>query len=107
MAQLRQGKSLSEAYYRALLFTGKVVMLTGVTLAIGVITWVGSPIKFQADMGLLLAFMFLWNMLGALVLVPALAHFLLRPAAVRQPTEPPVPAEASTPAAPAVAPSAV
>lgn len=83
LAQLREGKSLSEAYYRALLFTGKVVMLTGVTLAVGVITWVASPIKFQADMGLLLAFMFLWNMLGALVLLPALAHFLLRPAPVR------------------------
>lgn len=81
LAQLREGKSLSEAYYRALLFTGKVVMLTGVTLAIGVITWVASPIKFQADMGLLLAFMFLWNMLGALVLLPALAHFLLKPRA--------------------------
>jgi uncharacterized protein len=79
LAQLREGKTLSEAYYRALLFTGKVVMLTGVTLAIGVITWVASPIKFQADMGLLLAFMFLWNMLGALVLLPALAHFLLKP----------------------------
>jgi len=78
MAQLRAGKSLSESYYRALLFTGKVVMLTGVTLAIGVITWVASPIKFQADMGLLLAFMFLWNMLGALILLPALAHFLLK-----------------------------
>jgi hypothetical protein len=78
MAQLREGKSLSEGYYRALLFTGKVVMLTGVTLAIGVITWVASPIKFQADMGLLLAFMFLWNMLGALILLPALAHFLLK-----------------------------
>jgi hypothetical protein len=82
LAQLREGKSLSEAYYRALLFTGKVVMLTGVTLAIGVITWVASPIKFQADMGLLLAFMFLWNMLGALLLLPALAHFLLKPQAV-------------------------
>jgi len=79
LAQLRQGKTLSEAYYRALLFTGKVVMLTGTTLAIGVVTWVLSPIKFQADMGLLLAFMFLWNMLGALVLLPALAHFLLHP----------------------------
>jgi uncharacterized protein len=79
LAQLREGKSLSESYYRALLFTGKVVMLTGVTLAIGVITWVASPIKFQADMGLLLAFMFLWNMLGALVLLPALGHFLLVP----------------------------
>jgi predicted RND superfamily exporter protein len=56
-------------------------MLTGVTLAIGVITWVFSPIKFQADMGLLLGFMFLWNMLGALILVPALSHFLLKPAA--------------------------
>ena len=80
LASLRQGATLAEAYHRALLFTGKVVMLTGVTLAIGVITWVFSPIKFQADMGLLLAFMFLWNMLGALILLPALAHFLLNPA---------------------------
>ena len=86
LARLREGKSLSEAYYRALLFTGKVVMLTGVTLAIGVITWVLSPIKFQADMGLLLAFMFLWNMVGALVLLPALAYFLL-PAQVSTETQ--------------------
>jgi predicted RND superfamily exporter protein len=78
LAQLREGKSLSESYYRALLFTGRVVLLTGVTLALGVITWVASPIKFQADMGLLLAFMFLWNMLGAMLLIPALAHFLLK-----------------------------
>lgn len=79
-ARLKEGMSLSEAYYRALLFTGKVVMLTGVTLAIGVATWAFSPIKFQADMGILLAFMFLVNMIGALILVPALGHFLLRPA---------------------------
>ncbi len=77
LARLRAGDSLSDAYYRSLLFTGKVVMLTGVTLAIGVATWVFSPIKFQADMGILLAFMFLWNMVGALILLPALAHFLL------------------------------
>lgn len=76
---IRNGNSLSEAYMRALNFTGKVVMLTGVTLSVGVITWVASPIKFQADMGLLLAFMFIWNMLGALILLPALAHFLLKP----------------------------
>ena len=79
LTSLRQGATLAEAYHRALLFTGKVVMLTGVTLGIGVITWVFSPIKFQADMGLLLAFMFLWNMLGALILLPALAHFFLKP----------------------------
>jgi hypothetical protein len=48
-------------------------------MAAGVITWAWSPIKFQADMGLLLTFMFLWNMLGALILIPALSHFLLNP----------------------------
>ncbi|HJW04757.1 MAG TPA: MMPL family transporter [Azospira sp.] len=77
-AQLRAGLSLSEAYYKALLFTGKVVVLTGITLGIAVATWAFSPIKFQADMGILLAFMFVWNMLGALILLPALGHFLLR-----------------------------
>ncbi|NWA02289.1 efflux RND transporter permease subunit [Pseudomonas gingeri] len=77
LARQRAGESLSQAYYHALLFTGKVVMLTGVTLAVGVATWAFSPIKFQADMGILLAFMFLLNMIGALVLLPALAHFLL------------------------------
>lgn len=77
LGQLRQGASLSEAYYRALVSTGKVVMLTAITLAIGVGTWIFSPIKFQADMGVLLAFMFIWNMVGALLLLPALAYFLL------------------------------
>jgi len=77
--QLRAGASLSEAYHRTLLFTGKVVLLTGFTLAAGVVTWIFAPIKFQADMGLLLSFMFLWNMLGAMVLLPSLAYFLLPP----------------------------
>ncbi|MBK5002411.1 RND family transporter [Pseudomonas sp. S31] len=80
LARLRQGMSLSQAYYQALIFTGKVVVLTGVTLGIAVATWFWSPIKFQADMGILLAFMFVWNMLGALILLPALAYFLLPPA---------------------------
>lgn len=78
LVQLRQGASLSQAYYQALVSTGKVVLLTGVTLGLAVITWVWSPIKFQADMGIMLAFMFIWNMLGALILLPALAHFLFR-----------------------------
>ena len=77
IAHRREGYTLSQSYYQALLFTGKVVMLTGVTLACAVFLWVFSPIKFQANMGVLLAFMFLWNMLGALILLPALAHFLL------------------------------
>ena len=73
------GKSMQEAFFETLRSTGKAVSFTGVTLAIGVATWIISPIKFQADMGILLTFMFLWNMLGALILLPALASFLLRP----------------------------
>jgi predicted RND superfamily exporter protein len=78
LAQQRLGLPLKEAYKVAVQFTGKVVALVGVTLAAGVITWAFSPIKFQADMGILLTFMFLWNMVGALVLIPALSHFLLQ-----------------------------
>jgi len=77
LAKNRAGYSLRDAYFAALSFTGRVVALIGVTLAAGVITWAWSPIKFQADMGILLTFMFLWNMVGALVLMPALAYFLL------------------------------
>jgi predicted RND superfamily exporter protein len=77
LAGQRRGMGLAQAYGDAVLFTGRVVALVGVTLAAGVITWAFSPIKFQADMGILLTFMFLWNMVGALVLIPALSHFLL------------------------------
>lgn len=77
LTRMSYGESLSDAYYSALKFTGKVVLLTGMTLSAGVATWAFSIIKFQADMGILLAFMFLWNMVGALVLLPALGHFLL------------------------------
>ncbi len=80
MSHIRQGESLSDAYFAALIFTGKVVMLTGLTLAAAVGTWAFSPIKFQADMGILLAFMFLVNMVGAVVLLPSLATFLIKPA---------------------------
>lgn len=70
------GRSLREAYFDTLEVTGSGVLFTGVTLAIGVSTWIFSPLKFQADMGLLLAFLFLMNMIGALVLLPALGYFL-------------------------------
>ena len=74
---LREGETLQDAYYHTLRSTGKAVSFTGLTLAIGVGTWVFSPIKFQADMGILLTFMFLWNMIGALWLLPAFARYLL------------------------------
>ncbi|MCY4043456.1 MAG: MMPL family transporter, partial [Cellvibrionales bacterium] len=76
---LKAGMGLQEAYLNTLKTTGKAVALTGITLAIGVGTWIFSPIKFQADMGKLLTFMFLWNMVGAIWLLPALAHYLIKP----------------------------
>ncbi len=72
-----EGVSLDNAFLRTLKITGAGVVFTGLTLAIGVATWLFSPLKFQADMGLLLTFMFLVNMLGAILLLPALARFLL------------------------------
>jgi len=76
---LKEGMELEQAYRETLKTTGKAVAFTGLTLAVGVILWIFSSIKFQADMGILLTFMFLWNMVGALWLLPSLACFLLRP----------------------------
>jgi predicted RND superfamily exporter protein len=76
---LRRGMAIQDAYYYTLTTTGEAVSLTGAMLAVGVATWIWSPIKFQSDMGLLLTFMFVWNMVGALWLLPALAHYLVKP----------------------------
>ncbi|WP_020681308.1 efflux RND transporter permease subunit [Marinobacterium rhizophilum] len=75
---LKAGQNLREAYFNTLKTTGKAVAFTGLTLGIGVGTWYWSPIKFQADMGILLTFMFVWNMVGALIFLPALASFLVK-----------------------------
>ena len=74
----REGLSLDEAYRRTLAMTGKAVVFTGLTLAIAVSTWIFSALKFQADMGILLTFMFLLNMVGAVLLLPALARLMFR-----------------------------
>ncbi|MDT8319456.1 MAG: MMPL family transporter [Xanthomonadales bacterium] len=74
---LKAGYPLREAYYRTLRLTGRAVIFTGFTLATGVGTWMFSALQFQADMGLLLAFIFLANMVGAIVLLPALVRWLV------------------------------
>ena len=76
---MKNGEPLVNAYLHTLRSTGKALAFTGLTLAIGVGTWAWSPIKFQADLGILLTFMFLWNMLGALILLPVLVRLIMRP----------------------------
>ncbi len=66
--------SFEQAISRTLQSTGTAVLYTAMTLCFGVLTWVFSDLKFQADMGLLLSFIFLANMFGAMILLPALVY---------------------------------
>jgi len=74
---IHEGYSLKDAYFLALTQVGGAIVFTAITMSIGVATWAFSPLKFQADMGLLLTYMFFVNMVVALILVPALAAFLM------------------------------
>ena len=80
MAELmKQGKPLTQSYFEALKTTGIAIFYTALTLACGVATWNFSALKFQADMGLMLTFMFFVNMVAAMIFLPALCRWLLRP----------------------------
>jgi predicted RND superfamily exporter protein len=76
---MKSGKTLSESYFIALKTTGIAIFYTALTLAVGVAMWIFSDLKFQADMGLMLTFMFVVNMFAALIFLPALCRWLLRP----------------------------
>jgi predicted RND superfamily exporter protein len=78
MERMKQGDSLEDAVCFAYATMGTSVVFTGLALSVGVGTWAISALKFQADMGVLLAFMFLVNMLGAMLVMPALASLLFR-----------------------------
>lgn len=73
---LKEGMGLQQAYFEALKTTGTSIVFTASTLAIGVATWSFSMLKFQADMGVLLMMLFIWNMIGTLLLTPALGSLM-------------------------------
>jgi predicted RND superfamily exporter protein len=70
---LSEGFDMTQAYQQTVYETGSAVIFTAITLAVGVSTWSFSDLKFQADMGILLTFMFMINMIMAVTLLPALA----------------------------------
>lgn len=76
--ELSLGQELREAFYKAMCQRGTASLFTAITMSIGVGTWAFAPLKFQADMGILLAFMFLVNVFGAIFLLPALAAWFNR-----------------------------
>jgi predicted RND superfamily exporter protein len=69
--------SLREAFIESLKQRGTASLFTAVTMTVSVATWVFSPLKFQADMGILLACMFMINVFAAILLLPALAAYLV------------------------------
>jgi len=71
-----KGSSLREAFYEAMRQRGTAAVFTAITMSIGVGSWAFAALKFQADMGILLAFMFLVNVCGAIFLLPAMACWL-------------------------------
>lgn len=73
---LKEGLDITAAFQNTFANTGAAVIFTALTLAIGVSTWSFSALKFQADMGMLLTFMFIVNMLCAMTTLPALAVVL-------------------------------
>ena len=72
-----RGRNLRDAFVAALKQRGTASVFTAVTMTVSVATWSFSALKFQADMGILLAFMFLVNMVGAILLLPGLAALLV------------------------------
>jgi uncharacterized protein len=75
---LAEGESISGALEHSIMEVGMATIFTAITLAIGVATWSFSSLKFQADMGKLLAFMFIVNLVMAMTALPALAVLLER-----------------------------
>ena len=75
---LMQGMGYAEAYDQTLRTTGAGVILTALTLAAGVLTWIAAPLKFQADLGAVLTFMFLVNRVGTVLLMPAVGAWPVR-----------------------------
>jgi len=66
-----EGRNVDEAVDYATATTGKAIIFTASTMLAGTIFWWFADLKFQAEMGLLLALLMLFNVFGGLVIVPA------------------------------------
>ncbi|MCA8031266.1 efflux RND transporter permease subunit [Burkholderia cepacia] len=86
---LANGQSIVKAVEHAMIEVGVATIFTAITLAVGVATWSFSALKFQADMGKLLAFMFIVNLVMAMTALPALAVVLERVFPRRRPVKAP------------------
>jgi len=70
--ETKNGTALDQAVSKTLRTNGKAIVQIATTLTVGLMIWVFSSLKFQAEMGALLAILLFLNMLGALFLIPAM-----------------------------------
>ncbi len=77
--ELRAGRSLNGAIEHSLLSAGRGVMVTAATLITSVVIWYFSSIRFQAEMGMLMALWLFISAASSLLLMPALV-VMLKPA---------------------------
>jgi predicted RND superfamily exporter protein len=73
LIHLSRNEPMKMALEGALREVGIATIFTAITLSVGVATWSFSDLKFQADMGILLTFMFMINMVMAITVLPAFA----------------------------------
>lgn len=73
-----QCHDFDEANRRALMTTGRAIFFTGTTLVASVALWIFFPMRFQAEMALLLSLILVFHVVGALLFIPA-AVSLLKP----------------------------
>ncbi|MCG8588853.1 MAG: efflux RND transporter permease subunit, partial [Proteobacteria bacterium] len=71
-------EDIDEAVRRAVRTTGMAVSFTATTIVGGIVLWVFSDLRFQAEMAQLLCILMVINMLGAITVVPAF-YSILRP----------------------------
>jgi predicted RND superfamily exporter protein len=67
-----------EANRQAISTTGEAILFTGATIVASVVFWLFDPLKFEAQMALLLMMLMIFHAIGALVFIPAMVS-LLRP----------------------------
>ena len=76
LEEMKQVGGLNDAISRTIVSNGRSIWVIATTLTIGLALWIFSPLKFQAEMGILLALLLLMNMLGALLLVPSMISII-------------------------------
>lgn len=71
-----EGKDLSQAVIKGATTSGRAVFMTATMMTVGVVFWYFSPLRFQAEMGILLGILMMSNMFVGIVILPAIVNVI-------------------------------